>query len=365
MAEKQLIVSPQIQELKPWSVQRFSSAQIADGTWEAFVEEKEATIIDTIEDQVAELVQMRRPSYAWKENEVTLAVRARLGENPEQYGVWVYYPWRNAMVHLLDEAEYREVRTNRNMHKVSATEQGVLAKKRIAIAGMSVGSGIALTLALERIGGELIIADYDNLELSNMNRLRTSVVNLSLPKATIVAREIAELDPYIKVTVFEEGVTHDNIDEFLGGDTPIDLLLEECDSFIMKLKLRWEARKKGIPVVMDTSDRGLIDVERFDLDDSMELFHGRFSDEEIEQVLETEEWNPEWLFRMITQDELSERMKFSMSELNKTISRWPQLGSEVIMGAGVAAQLSRMILLGDNQITGRKFVDVSGFFLDK
>lgn len=331
---------------------------------EQFWNDESITVLDPIESQVRELVRLRRPGYEFTEEEITLAIRARLGEHPESYGCWAYYEWKRTLVHLLDEPEFREVRTNRNMHKITADEQFILAKKKVGVIGMSVGSGIAMALAMERVGGEIRIADFDTLELSNLNRIRAGVTELTQPKTTIVARQIAEIDPFIGVKVYPEGITESNIDAFLDEDGGIDILLEECDSFKIKLLARWEARKRKLPVVMDTSDRGLIDVERYDLNPEMGILHDRFTDEEVRGAIEEGIWKPEWIYRFISNEEMSERMRVSFQEMNKTISRWPQLGSEVTMGAGVAVQLTRMILLGDDSITGRKFIDAHGIFVD-
>ena len=61
------------------------------------------------------------------------------------------------------------------------------------------------------------------------------------------------------------------MDEFFDG---LDLVIEECDSLDMKVRVREEARARGIPVLMETSDRGLFDVERFDVEPERPLFHG-------------------------------------------------------------------------------------------
>lgn len=329
------------------------------------IEEQKPKILDTIELQLEELFKLRKPSAGWSQSEFELAARARLGEHPEAYGVWVYYPWKNVLVHLLGEDEYREVRTNRNMLKITKEEQKELAKASIGIIGMSVGSGVTMALAMECIGGELRIADLDRLDLSNLNRLRSGVTNINIRKTTIVAREIAEIDPFVKVTIFDEGITDDNIDEFLTfNGRPLDVLVEECDSVRIKILSRLKARALGIPVVMETSDRGMLDVERFDLDSTIGILHGRFTEDECVHLIETGEWTLETMMKMMTIDELSDRMKDSLGEMGKSISRWPQLASEVTMGAGVVAQVVRMILLGNKQVSGRKFFDVNEFFLD-
>lgn len=68
---------------------------------------------------------------------------------------------------------------------------------------------------MERICGELRLADFDLLELTNLNRIRTGVHNLGLAKVYSVAREIAEIDPFLKVVCFPQGLSEDNLDEFL------------------------------------------------------------------------------------------------------------------------------------------------------
>ena len=46
---------------------------------------------------------------------------------------------------------------------------------------------------MERICGEIRLADFDILELTNLNRIRTGVHNLGLSKTYSVAREISEI----------------------------------------------------------------------------------------------------------------------------------------------------------------------------
>ena len=89
------------------------------------------------------------------------------------------------------------------------------------------------------------------------------MLDLGVNKAVLAARRIAELDPYLTVRVFTAGLTDDTVNEFLDG---LDVVVEECDSLDMKAMVREEARARRLPVLMATSDRGLVDVERFDLD---------------------------------------------------------------------------------------------------
>jgi hypothetical protein len=155
-------------------------------------------IFDCIQAQVEELIKCLQPTIIFlPPTELAKAVENQFqGKSTDEYGIWVYYPWCTKLVHLLDENEFSIVRTNRNKHKITVQEQQNLANKKIGVMGLSVGQSVSLTLAMERGFGELRIADYDELDLSNINRIRTGVQNLKIKKTVIVAREIAEIDPF-------------------------------------------------------------------------------------------------------------------------------------------------------------------------
>jgi hypothetical protein len=157
-------------------------------------------IFDTLVEQLHDLIRARHPRERLACAQVNRLVADHLGQiSPEYYGVWVYYPWSYRLVHLLDEPEFVELRTDRNKYKISPSEQHVLAAWRVGIVGLSVGQSVAITMALERGCGEIRLADFDSLDLSNLNRLRTGIHNLGLPKVYITAREIAEIDPFLQV----------------------------------------------------------------------------------------------------------------------------------------------------------------------
>jgi molybdopterin/thiamine biosynthesis adenylyltransferase len=165
---------------------------------------------------------------------------------------WAYYPWRRAAVAVLGPRGFRAVRLDRNRNVVTAEEQSRLGELRIGVAGLSAGHVIAHTLAAQGLCGVLRLADFDHLDLSNLNRVPATVFDIGLNKAEVAARRIAELDPYLPVEVMDTGLTLDTVDEFLDG---LNIVVEECDSLDMKAIVRERARARGIPVLMATSDR--------------------------------------------------------------------------------------------------------------
>lgn len=321
---------------------------------------------DTIYGQLTELIKLSNPTERLDKASMDSLVTKHLnGKDLNQYGVWVYYPWSNSLVHLLDEEEFIKVRTNRNIYKIAPEEIELLKGKKIGIIGLSVGQSIALTLAMERTCGSLHLADFDDIELSNMNRLRVGVQDLGMSKVIIAARQIAELDPFIQVNCFTEGLTSDNIGDFFTNNGIIDILVEECDGLEIKVLSRIVAKKYKIPVVMDTNDRGMLDIERFDLEPDRPIFHGRtkelenltpeeliskFADLEVEHKIS-------FLAQIIGIENVSSKMKQSLANMNKTIVGWPQLASAVTLGGAMVTDICRKILLNNFKDSGRFFVD--------
>ncbi|MFZ1686271.1 MAG: Rv1355c family protein [Flavobacteriales bacterium] len=323
------------------------------------------SVHDTIGSQLKELVRALNPSVKFTPEALEAAALGHIGTIPlDEYGVWVHYTWSNRLVHLLDEVEFVLVRTDRNRNKITREEQAVLATKRIGVIGLSVGQSIALTMAMERSFGELRLADHDTLDLSNLNRIRSGVHHLGLKKVVNVAREIMEIDPFLKVTLFPEGINRGNIEQFCTDGGKLDVLVDECDSVDVKIFSRQTAKGLGIPVVMDTSDRGMIDVERFDLEPERPILHGLIEhlDVTLAAQAKTNEEKLPFLAPMAALDDLSPRMKASMLDLGTSIVTWPQLGSAVALGGAVVAELVRWILLGHDLPSQRRYVDIESAF---
>lgn len=328
---------------------------------------KVSFIHDKIFDQLKELIKCQNPSLKISENEYQKLIDQHINEGDiYEYGVWVYYPWNQRLVHLLDNDEFIEVRTNRNQYKITKQERNLLSKKKIGIIGLSVGQSIALTLAMERSCGELRLADFDTLELSNLNRIRTGVFNLGESKVVIAAREIAEIDPYLNVSCFFEGLTEDNLNDFFLKNGKLDLLVDECDGLDMKIISRYKARDLKIPVIMDTSDRGMLDVERFDLEPNRSLLHGTTSNINPKNIKElSNEDKIPVILQMLGAENISLRGKVSMVEVQQTINTWPQLASSVTLGGAVATDVCRRILLDQFKSSGRYYIDLEELIADK
>ncbi|MEU2006039.1 Rv1355c family protein [Rhodococcus sp. NPDC019627] len=277
-------------------------------------------------------------------------------EVTEERPVWAYYSWRRTVVRLLGPASFRLLRLDRNRNKITAEQQDRLRGVTVGIVGLSVGHAVALALTLEGACGALRLADFDTMELSNLNRVPGTVLDLGVNKSVVAARRLAEIDPYMDVSLWEDGVSTDTVAAFLDGT---DVVIDECDSLDVKLSLRQEARRRRLPVLMATSDRGLVDVERFDLEPERPLFHGVLGDVDVDSLsgLGAREKIP-LVLRILDAGQLSTAMAASLVEVDETISTWPQLGGDVLLGGAQVAAAVRRIGLGQPLASGRCRMDL-------
>jgi hypothetical protein len=268
---------------------------------------------------------------------------------------WAYYPWRRAVVAILGPLGFRTLRLDRNTN-ISTGEQAAFTSLTIGVAGLSVGHVIAHTLAAQGLCGGIRLADFDHLELSNLNRVPATVFDLGINKALVAARRIAEIDPYLEVDVFDAGLTVETIEDFLTG---VDVVVEECDSLDMKALLRLGARGRRIPVLMATSDGRMVDVERFDQEPERQILHGLLGQLDVGLLpgMSSREKIPH-ILRHLEAEQIASRTAASLIEIDRTLSTWPQVASDVVIGASAIAEAVRRI--GSNQPlrSGRCRVDI-------
>ncbi len=118
---------------------------------------------------------------------------------------------------------------SRNIGWVTQSEQQALRGKCVAIAGLG-GVGGAHLLTLTRLGiGAFHIADFDTFDIANFNRqVGATTGSLGRRKTEVLAEMAHGINPELRLTVFEEGVTAQNLDAFLDG---VDLYVDGLDFF--------------------------------------------------------------------------------------------------------------------------------------
>lgn len=111
---------------------------------------------------------------------------------------------------------------------------GVQAKiKDRAIGIMGIGGlGSVVAIALARIGvGSLLLADYDVVEPSNLNRQQYFVDQVGMKKTEAMRQNLARVNPYVRVETFDDELTESNIPLVFQR---VDVLVECFDGPRMK-----------------------------------------------------------------------------------------------------------------------------------
>lgn len=138
---------------------------------------------------------------------------------------------------------------SRNIGLLSESEQMRVKDARVGLAGLG-GVGGGHLQALARMGvGAFHLADPDFFEMVNINRqMGASMPTVGRPKADVMAEMAHQINPAIFVTTFKDGITGENIADFLKG---VDVVVDGLDFFCMDARrlLYGACRQAGIPIV--------------------------------------------------------------------------------------------------------------------
>jgi len=118
---------------------------------------------------------------------------------------------------------------NRKLHTPGVAE--VLARACVGVAGLGgLGSNAALLLARSGVG-RLVIADFDIVELGNLNRQQYSLHDIGRPKAEALTEIIGRVHPYVSVDSHSTRLTAENIPAIFDG---CDVIVEAFDDPLAK-----------------------------------------------------------------------------------------------------------------------------------
>lgn len=120
-----------------------------------------------------------------------------------------------------------------------------LGEASVLIVGCgALGSMAAMQLAGAGVG-HIRIADFDTVDISNLHRqLFFTDAEAGMPKATVLARRMRELNPEVRVEVCEGMATRHNIDDLMDGCV---MALDATDNAESMLLVDAASQTVGIP----------------------------------------------------------------------------------------------------------------------
>ena len=323
-----------------------------------------AKIIDSFDSSLAELFFIENPQYKKNSFECKKPLKKFLAETKVK-NIWIYFPDSNIAVRSVPEDIYYKLRTSRNRNIITQKEQLDYRNLKVGIAGLSVGSGVLSSLVMTGGPKTLKIADFDVVEVSNLNRIRAKITDLGSNKTFVAAREVWELDPFADLHLFGSGLTEGNLEKFILNNPCLDILIDEMDSLDLKIKARLICKKNKIPVLMatDNGDGIIVDVERFDLDPKREIFHGLLRDVDLKDIknIDRKIW-VDLAIKIIGEQNIAESVKSSVSELGKTLSGIPQLGTTAMLAGASMAYVVRKIANKEKVDSGKYKFNLEDIF---
>lgn len=125
-----------------------------------------------------------------------------------------------------------------------------LRRARVLVAGLgAVGAAAAESLARSAVG-TLVLADFDVLRPSNLNRHPFAYHStLGQPKTTAAARFLRDIDPDIRIEIADGFIDAATAPRLLA-DHPSDVLVDAIDSLLPKTELLLAAQAAGHPCIL-------------------------------------------------------------------------------------------------------------------
>lgn len=146
------------------------------------------------------------------------------------------------------EDDYQQI-FGRNIGMITEEEQNKLRMTTIGVAGIG-GVGGAALFNLVRIGiGSFKIADPEDFAYSDLNRQQGSgYETIGSKKIEVVQKALKSINPHVSIDAFPEGLTDNNLENFLEG---VSLVIDGLDFFCLSIRkgLFDACRKRGIYIL--------------------------------------------------------------------------------------------------------------------
>lgn len=158
-------------------------------------------------------------------------------------------------------------------HKFSRTEILIgktalekLSEGTVIIFGIG-GVGSYTAEALARTGvGHLILVDYDEICLTNINRqLHALYSTVGQAKVNVMKKRILDINPKANVEVVKEFFSAENAETFLGRK--LDYVVDAIDTVSGKVTLAKECLRRGIPLISSMGAGNRLSAENYKITD--------------------------------------------------------------------------------------------------
>jgi adenylyltransferase/sulfurtransferase len=163
---------------------------------------------------------------------------------------------------MLTDAQLLRYNRQILLHDFDIEGQERLLQSKVLVVGLG-GLGCPAALYLAAAGvGELVLADGDAVELSNLQRqIAHTDADIGRNKARSAAAAIAALNPEVRVQVVAQALVESAMPALVAG---VDLVIDATDNFPVRFALNRACIAAGVPLVSAAAVRSEGQLAVFD-----------------------------------------------------------------------------------------------------
>jgi molybdopterin/thiamine biosynthesis adenylyltransferase len=118
---------------------------------------------------------------------------------------------------------------------------------RVLVVGLGgLGSAVAMYLAAAGVG-TLVVADFDTVDLSNLQRqILHTTERIGMPKVDSALEGLRALNPQVRIEGFQGSIESDSLPALLEG---VDAVVDGCDNFATRFAVNAACFRASVPLI--------------------------------------------------------------------------------------------------------------------
>ena len=164
----------------------------------------------------------------------------------------------------------------RTLQLIGEEKSRVLGSSNVLVTGLG-GVGAMAAEMLCRAGiGRMTIVDGDIIQPGNLNRQLPALHStIGEKKAQLVGKRLFDIHPDIDLTIIDEFVKDDRMEEIL--EEPFDYVVDAIDTLSPKIYLIYHSLQRNLPVISSMGSGGKLDPSRIQIADIRESYNCRLA----------------------------------------------------------------------------------------
>jgi tRNA A37 threonylcarbamoyladenosine dehydratase len=147
----------------------------------------------------------------------------------------------------ITEEEFYEMLWFRSSMIFTDSEKERIKNARVAVIGVGGTGGIASEQLVRGGVSNITLVDPDIFELTNINRQHFCTIStIGMKKVEAGKKRLLEVNPFAKISTFDEGINKENAREIVSG---VDFIIDASDNKSAHYPLHRIAKELKVPVI--------------------------------------------------------------------------------------------------------------------